>query len=66
MTTWLYTLNLYLLTGEFEDTNVDSDDSVTVVVAVLSVLLAMTIICIVFLVIWIVKLNMKIAKTKKK
>ena len=56
-----------MFTGsKVEDTNNDSGDGLTVVVAVLSVLLVIAIICIVLLVIWIIKLNMKIAKLQKK
>ena len=57
---------LYLLIGKVEDTSNDSGDGHIVVIAVLSVLLVVTIICVVLLVIWIVKLNMEMAKMKKK
>ena len=49
-----------------EDTSNDSGDGLTVVVAVLSVLLVIAIICIVLLMIWNIKLNMEMAKMKKK
>ena len=49
-----------------EDTSDDSGDGLVVVVAVLSVLLVIAIICIVLLMIWNIKLNMKMAKMKKK
>ena len=56
-----------MFTGsKVEDTSNDSGDGLVVVVAVLSVLLVITIICIVLLMIWIIKLNMEMAKMKKK
>ena len=58
---------LYLLIDNVdEDISNDSGDGLIIVVAVLLVLLIVTIICVVLLVTWIVKLNMKIAKMKRK
>ena len=55
-----------LYVGKVEDTSNDSGDGLIVVVAVLSVLLVVTVICVVLLVIWNIKLNIVIAKMKRK
>ena len=56
-----------MFTGsKIEDTSNDNGDGLVVVVAVLSVFLVIAIICIVLLMIWIIKLNMEMAKMKKK
>ena len=56
-----------MFTGsKVEDTSNDSGDGLVVVVAVLSVLLVIAIICVVLLMIWNIKLNMEMAKMKKK
>ena len=59
---------LYELTG---GTNIDggddgAGDGLIIVVAVLSVLLMVTLLCIVALIVWIIKLNKKIMELKRK
>ena len=53
--------------GEAEGSTDDSDNgNQTIIIAILSVLLAVAVVCIVGLVIWIYLLNKKLAQTKSK
>ena len=52
-------------TGKIEDANDNTGGGLLVTVTILSVVLMMTLICVVILVTWIIKLTKKIAKVKK-